>query len=184
MIDGRSTREILIHHTHSLLTHLSAVKMFSYLRDRVWWKTIVKDIQSYCDTCMMCKHSKPLNQESYRLLNPLPVADIPWEAMGINFVGLLPELKNRDSTYDSITTIIDLHSAMIHLVPSRINYTAKQVAELVFEHVYKLHGMPKIIVSDRDVLFTSQFWKHLHSLVGVELHMSSAYHPQSNGSTE
>ncbi|EPS95033.1 hypothetical protein FOMPIDRAFT_1094287, partial [Fomitopsis schrenkii] len=39
MIDGRSTREILIHHTHSLLTHLSAVKMFSYLRDRVWWKT-------------------------------------------------------------------------------------------------------------------------------------------------
>jgi hypothetical protein len=73
---------------------------------------------------------------------------------------------------------------MVHIIPSRINYTARQMAELMFEHIYKLHGLPRFIVSDRDVLFTSTFWKHLHSLVGTKLNMSSAYHPQSDGGTE
>jgi hypothetical protein len=58
------------------------------------------------------------------------------------------------------------------------------MAELVFEHVYKLHGLPKYIVSDRDSLFTSIFWKRLHELIGVKLKMSSAYHPETDGSTE
>ncbi|KAJ3475626.1 hypothetical protein NLI96_g11717 [Meripilus lineatus] len=73
---------------------------------------------------------------------------------------------------------------MVHLVPSKQTYTAKNVAELVFSEVYKHHGLPKAIVSDRDVLFTSTFWTHLHKLLGVELRMSSAYHPESDGSTE
>ena len=54
----------------------------------------------------------------------------------------------------------------------------------MFEHVYKLHGLPKSIVSDRDSLFTSIFWKHLHQLIGTKLKMSSAYHSQTNGATE
>ncbi|THH32769.1 hypothetical protein EUX98_g1371 [Antrodiella citrinella] len=133
---------------------------------------------------MTCKRSKPNNQKPYGLLNPLKVPTLPWEAIGIDFVGPLPESKDRDATYDSITVIIDLLTAMVHLVPSRINYKAKQVAELVFSEVYKHHGLPKAIISDRDVLFTSTFWSHLHRLMGVELRMSSAYHPESDGSTE
>jgi transposase InsO family protein len=58
------------------------------------------------------------------------------------------------------------------------------MAELMFEHVYKLHGLPRSIVSDRDSLFTSVFWKRLHELIGVKLRMSSAYHPETDGSTE
>jgi transposase InsO family protein len=73
---------------------------------------------------------------------------------------------------------------MVHLIPSRTNYTAPQVAELIFSEVYKHHGLPINIISDRDVLFTSNFWKHLHSLLGVKLRMSSAYHPETDGSTE
>ena len=73
---------------------------------------------------------------------------------------------------------------MVHLVPCRTTYTARQVAELMFEHVYKLHGLPRKIVSDRDSLFTSIFWKRLHELIGTKLGMSSAYHPQSDGATE
>ena len=80
--------------------------------------------------------------------------------------------------------IIDLLTAMVHLVPSRTTYTAKQVAELIFDNVYKLHGLPKAIVSDRDVLFTSGFWTHLHKLIGVKQKMSSAYHPETDRSTE
>ena len=80
--------------------------------------------------------------------------------------------------------VIDLLSEMVHLIPSRTNYTAKQIAELIFSKIYKLHGISKCIVSNQDVLFTSTFWTHFHKLLGSELQMSSAYHPESDGSTE
>jgi transposase InsO family protein len=54
----------------------------------------------------------------------------------------------------------------------------------MFEQIYKLHGIPKNIISDHDSLFTSIFWKYLHELVGMKLRMSSTYHPQSDGATE
>lgn len=51
---------------------------------------------------------------------------------------------------------------MVHLIPSRINYNACQIAELMFEEVYKHHEIPKNIISDHDILFTSMFWGHLY----------------------
>jgi hypothetical protein len=184
LIEGRSIREILISEAHSLLAHLGAGKTLDYLRDVVWWKDMVSDVKAFCETCHTCKTSKPSNQKPYGLLNPLAVASYPWESIGIDFVGPLPESSNRDSTYDSITVIICLLTSMVHLVPSRINYNASQLAELMFEQVYKIHGLPKNIISDRDVLFTSIFWSRLHNLIGTKLRMSSAYHPQSDGATE
>lgn len=184
LTDGRSLHEIVISHAHSLLAHLGAYKTLCLLRDHVWWKTIGADVRKYCETCETCKRSKPSNQKPYGLLNPLPVPSLPWEAIGIDFVGPLPPSNNRDGSFDSITVIIDLLTAMVHLVPSRISYTAHDVAELLFAEVYKHHGLPKAIISDRNVLFTSVFWEHLHKLIGVDLRQSSAYHPESDGSTE
>jgi len=184
IVQGRSAREILISEAHSILAHLGATKTIAYLRDHVWWKSMVDDVKTYCDSCETCKRSKPSNQKPYGLLNPLPVPGTPWESLGIDFVGPLPKSKNRDGTFDNITVIICLLTGMVHLVPGRINYTAKQIAELMFKAVYKLHGLPKHIISDRDVLFTSTFWAHLHKLIGTQLKMLSAYHPETDGSTE
>jgi hypothetical protein len=55
---------------------------------------------------------------------------------------------------------------------------------LIFEEVYKYHGLPKNIISDRDILFMSTFWKRLHQLIGTTLHMSSTYHLQMDSATE
>jgi len=183
-IKGSSAREIVISEAHSLLAHLGTHKTLAYLRDHVWWKDIASDTNAYCTTCITCKRSKPSNQKPFGLLNPLPVPGTPWEAMGIDFVGPLPESKNRDGTFDSITVVICLLTGMVHLIPSRIDYNARQIAELIFEQIYKLHGLPKHIISDRDVLFTSAFWTRLNQLIGTKLKMSSAYHPETDGSTE
>ena len=183
-IQGRSAHEIVISEAHSLLAHLGASKTLDYLRDHCWWKSMVTDVQAFCETCRTCRTSKPSNQKPYGLLNPLSVPSYPWESIGMDFVGPLPESGNRDGLFDSITVVICLLTSMVHLVPSRTNYNASQLAELVFEHVYKLHGLPLNIISDRDVLFTSTFWKQLHRLIGTKLRLSSAYHPQSDGSTE
>jgi len=184
IIRDNSARELVISEAHSLLAHLGTLKTLAYLRDHVWWKDMASDTNAYCATCMTCKRSKPSNQKPYGLLNPLPVPGTPWEAIGMDFVGPLPESKNRDGVFNSITVVICLLTAMVHIVPSRIDYNARQVAELVFEHIYKLHGLPKHIISDHDVLFTSAFWTRLNRLIGTKLKMSSAYHPETDGSTE
>lgn len=80
--------------------------------------------------------------------------------------------------------VIDHLTSMVHLIPTRQTYKAKDVAEAMFDGVYKLHGLPEAIVSDRDSLFTSAFWKRLHDLIGTQLKMSSAYHPQTDRATE
>ena len=93
----------------------------------------------------VCKSSKPKNQKLYGLLNSLSVLSYPWELIGMDFVGPLPESGNWDGMFDSIMVIICLLTLMIHLVLSCTNYNASQLAKLMFEHVYKLHGLPRNI---------------------------------------
>jgi len=117
-------------------------------------------------------------------MHPVPVPSHPWQYIGIDFVGPLPESSNRNGSYDMICVIIDLLTAMVHLVPTRQTYKAADMAEVIFDTIYKLHGLPERIISDRDSLFTSHFWKKLHALLNVELRLSSAFHPQTDGATE
>jgi hypothetical protein len=72
---------------------------------------------------------------------------------------------------------------MMHLIPSKQDYLAPDIAELIFENVYKLHGLPATI-SNHDSLFTSQFWDELHKRIGTDLRMSSSFLPQTDGATE
>ena len=107
----------------------------------------------------------------------------PWQAIGVDFDGPLPSSSNRNGS-SIICVIIDHLTSMVHLVPTRQNYKAKDIAEVLFETVYKLHGLPERIISDRDSYFTSVFWDELHKLIGVELRMSTSFHPQTDGATE
>ncbi|KAJ3487529.1 hypothetical protein NLI96_g3480 [Meripilus lineatus] len=108
----------------------------------------------------------------------------PWQYIGIDFVGPLPASTNRLGSFDMICVVIDLLTSMVHLTPTVQTYGASQMAEVIFENVYKLHGLPERIISDRDTLFTSTFWKRLHELLRTELRLSSSYHPQTDGATE
>ena len=86
--------EMIISEAHSLLAHLGVNKTLNYLRDHVWWKSMMSDTKVYCETCITCKRSKPGNQKPYRLLNPLEVPSEPWESIGVDFVGPLPLSSN------------------------------------------------------------------------------------------
>lgn len=183
-VGERHIREMLISHAHSILAHLGPRKTITYLRDNVWWRGLTDDIHMFCDSCGVCKVSKPSNHAPYGLPNPLEIPNRPWETIGIDFVGPLHPSKNVDRSYDMILVVICHLTSMVHLIPTKQTYKAKDIAEVLFDNVYKLHGMPKNIVSDRDSLFTSIFWNRLNQLTGVELRMSSAYHPQSDGATE
>jgi hypothetical protein len=147
-VKGRKLQEMVVGQAHSLLAHLGARKMLTYLRDHVWWKTMVRDVHTFCESCITCQRSKSSNQQLYGLLRSLSIPSHPWEVIGIDFIGPLPLSKDRDTEYDSVTVVIDLLTGMVHLVPSQTTYTTREVAKLVFSEVYKLHGLPKSIISD------------------------------------
>ncbi|QRV93625.1 Transposon Tf2-1 polyprotein [Ceratobasidium sp. AG-Ba] len=183
-IGERLAREVVITHAHSILAHLGARKTLQWLRTQVWWKSMVKDVTDYCESCHICAANKASTQSPMGLIRPMPVPSYPWQSIGIDFVGPLPESETRYGKFDMITTVVDNLTRMIHLIATRQTDTAKDIAEIIFAHVYKLHGMPESIISDRDSLFTSTFWTRLAELTKTELKMSSSYHPQTDGMTE
>lgn len=83
--------------------------------------------------------------------------------------------------YFVVMVVVDRLSKYAHFMPLGHPFTIVQVATLFFNNVFKLHGLPKIIVSDRDSTFTSSFWREIFKLQGVNLSYSSAYYPQSDG---
>ena len=148
LVKERSIREIMISEAHSMLAHLGANETIHYLRDYVWWKDMISDTKAFCETCGMCKQSKPNNQKPYGLLNPLAILTEPWESIRMDFVSPLPLSSNCDGSFNSITVVICLLMSMVELLPSRTNYKDPELAELMFDSMYKHHGLPKNIISN------------------------------------
>lgn len=103
-----------------------------------------------------------------------------WQIISLDFIEGLPKSKN----YDTILVVIDKFSKYGHFIPLSHPYTALTVAQLFLNHIYKLHGLPTMIISDRDRIFTSSLWQELFRLTDTTLNMSSSYHPQTDGLTE
>ena len=114
------------------------------------------------------------------LLQPLPIPNQVWEDIAIDFIIGLP----NSSGFTVIMVVIDRLTKYSHFVSMKSNCTSKTLAEAFMCHIIKLHGVPKSIVSDRDKVFTSNFWQHLFKIQGTTLAMSSAYHPQTDGQSE
>ena len=98
----------------------------------------------------------------------------------MDFMGPLPMSKS----YDYLLVIIDRLTSQVNLVPMTTHVTTKEVVWLFLTEVVRLHGVPESIISDRDTKFTSGFWKELHRLMGTKLLMSTAFHPQTDGTTK
>ena len=83
-----------------------------------------------------------------------------------------------------IFVVIDRFSKYAHFMALSHPYTSCSVAQMSLDSIYKLHGLPNSIVSDRDSVFLSHFWQLLFKLLKVDLKMSTSYHPQTDGQTE
>ncbi|GJW52952.1 putative mitochondrial protein [Tanacetum coccineum] len=110
----------------------------------------------------------------------LKVLNLIWKETSMDFIEGLP-MSNGKSV---ILVVVDRLSKYNHFIARSHPFTAVQVANAFMDQVYKLHGLPQVIVSDRDKVFLSLFWKELFKVLHVSLHYSTAYHPQSDGQTK
>ena len=139
------------------------------------------DVWKYVESCNSCQRTKASQQQTAGLLQPLDIPERPWEVVSMDFITQLPRSKDG---YDAIVMFVDTFSKMVHFAKTKTEASAMDTAKIFFDQVYKYHGLPKVIVSDRDLKFTSKFWKALFNTLGTKLSMSTAFHPQSDGQTE
>ena len=139
------------------------------------------DIRKHTRECDACQRTKASTQSPIGQLQPLPIPERPWKSIGMDFLGPLPKSINGK---DMILVIIDRLTKMAHFIPTISTITSKQTAELFLEHVFRYHGLPENIVSDRDPKFTAKLWQSLNKALGIELLMSTSSHLQIDGQSE
>src|SRR5258705_8214543 len=139
-------------------------------------QTVAKYIRN-CDTCA---HTKPVRHAPYSLLKTLQVPFQRWSSVSLDFITGLP----MSNGFDALLVVVDRLSKMAHYIPTTSDVNSKQLAKLFFDNIFRLHGIPDSIVSDRGTQFTSDFTRALAALVGIHQKLSTSFHPQTDGQTE
>ena len=145
-----------------------------------FWFGMRRDVKEFVQKCITCQTIKYSPASPYGLLQPLEMPERAWEDVAMDFIVGLP----KSNGVTNIVVVVDRFTKYAHFGALPNPYTACKVAELFSNMVIRLHGVPRTIVSDRDPVFTSAFWKKIFELMGTKLKMSSAYHPQTDGQTE
>ena len=140
-----------------------------------------KDMDKYISRCMKCQQVKVEHQHPVGLLQPLLVLEWKWEVISMDFISGLPMTWRQ---HDSIMVVVDKLTKAAHFTPVKSTHKNDDISKIFMKDIFKLHGLPKAIISNKDVKFTSNFWKGLFADLGTKLNFSTAYHPQIDGQTE
>ncbi|KAE9003596.1 hypothetical protein PR001_g17935 [Phytophthora rubi] len=152
--------------------HPGREKTYLLLTRDFYWSHQYKWVRKYDRACEVCQRVKPA-PFSQAPLQSLPTPSECWQPISMDFVfGLPPDNKWRTG----IVVFVDRFSKMVHLAAVPAEVTAKQTARLFVDLVFRHHGMPIDIVSDRDPRFTARFWQEAFELLGTQLSMSTADH--------
>ena len=175
-------RSQLLRDAHYSVTagHMGQERTFRRLSRYYWWPGMRAQVNKMCKECIVCLRSKRTNLGQPEL-SPHLVPHENWEVICMDEVSGIPACKG----YDAIWVFIDKFSKMAHFVPiTKEGFTTESLAETFLTHVYRLHGLPRTIISDRDPRINNEFWRTLFDRLGTKLNVSSSHHPQTDGQSE
>jgi hypothetical protein len=180
---SRELRNLVLKEMHDVpyVGHLGYQKMITTVRSQLFWPGIKTDVVDYIARCMECQKVKAEHRHPTGLLQPLPIPEKKWEVITIDFITKLPRTTRQ---HDSIMVVVDKLTKVAHFVPVKTTHTTTNIAEVYMREIARLHGIPRIIVSDIDTNFTSNFWRGLFKGFGTNLNFSTTYHLQSYGQIE
>ena len=170
------------HHDAPFAGHQGVSRTKEALSRLFWWKGLHRDVCKYIQGCHQCAISKHARQRPFGLLQPLPAPDYCWQEITMDFVTGLPVTLEG---YDTIVTFVDRFSKMVHFYPCTTDkLTAEKLADLFCSEVFRHHGTPAKIISDRDPKMVNTWWKEVMARMGSKLGVSTAFHPMTDGQSE
>jgi hypothetical protein len=161
--------------------HTGVAKTLEHITRHYWWPHMRKSVELHVAACEACQRNKSSNRKPAGLLQPLAIPKRPWDSVSMDFVTGLPLTKRK---HDCILVFVDRLTKMVHLAPTTTEVDAEATAGLFRDNVWRLHGMPLDIVTDRGTQFSGKFFQALMKSMGTVHSMSTAFHPQSDGQTE
>eukprot|EP00253_Pinus_taeda_P029145 PITA_29145 len=181
--DQNSIKNLILDdfHISHYAGHPGYQKTITAIRKNYYWPGMKSNVAEYLARCLECQQIKAEHQHPVGLLQPLPIPKWKWETISMDFITGLPRTKKNN---DSIMVVVDKLRKAAHFIPVQSTYKAAQITHIFMQNVFKLHGLPKMIISDCDMKFTSAFWRTLFADLGTQLNFNTAYHPQTDRQTE
>lgn len=167
-------------HDIPLVGHQGYFKSYRQIRERFSWKGLKDDVLRYIKECHTCQMNKDEPTFPAGLLQPLPIPNQKWESISMKFIMGLPKAQGKDCIY----VVVYRLTKFAHFFAITSSFSVAQVVDLFFHEVFRLHGLLKKIVSDRDSKLLSTLWLEVFKLSGTMLTPSISYHPQTDGQTE
>lgn len=155
-------------------------KTLEMISRNYWWPGITKFVFRYVDGCDTCQRYKNFPQPLAGKLMPPETPVEPWKNISADFIVGLPEAQG----FDALLVVVDRATKQMHVVPTTAETSALGLAKLYRNSVWKYHGLPDSIISDRGLQFAATLMKELNSLLGIDTKLSMAFHPQTDGQTE
>ncbi|GKC05485.1 putative reverse transcriptase domain-containing protein, partial [Tanacetum coccineum] len=176
-------RALIMHESHKskYSVHPGSDKMYQDMKKLYWWPNMKADIATYVSKCLTCLKVKVEHQKPSGLLVQPEIPQWKWDNITMDFITKLPRTS---SGYNTIWVIVDRLTKSAHFLPMRENDSMEKLTRLYMKEVVTRHGIPILIICDRDGRFTSQFWRTFQKALGTHLDMSAAYHPQTDGQSE
>jgi len=165
------------YHEKPAAGHLGIKRTLELITRNFWWPKIKEDVTKYVNSCQSCARNKINRHRKYGLLQPLDTPERPWKSIEIDFLCGLPDSKG----YTVIMVVVDRFSKMIHLIPFKQIPDAKQTAKAFMNNIFKLHGLPQDIYTDRGSQFTSALWNEFMHLLKIKNNITTTYHHETVG---
>jgi len=137
-------------------------------------------IDRYIEACDNCLRSKPKLHHTYKQLKPNETPERRWGTISMDFIMPLP----KSNGYTGILVVVDRLTKMSHFIPIKRDITAIETAEMLMKYIFKNHGLPDKIISDRGSQFAVNVIQEMYKKLNIMVALSTAYHPQTDGQTE
>ncbi|GJS22763.1 putative reverse transcriptase domain-containing protein [Tanacetum coccineum] len=176
-------RTLVMHESHKskYSVHPGSDKMYQDMKQLYWWPNMKANITTYVSKCLTCLKVKAEHQKPSGLLVQPEIPQWKWDNITMDFVTKLPRTQRGN---DTIWVIIDRLTKSAHFLPMKETDPMDKLARLYLKEVVTRHGIPILIICDRDPRFASNFWRSFQKAMGTRLDMSTAYHPETDGQSE
>ena len=181
--DDLDVKSLLVSELHTVpyATHPGVQRTIGKVRRYFWWKGMAGDIREFVESCPTCQLEKIDHTQRKGSLQSLAIPEAKWQEVSVDFITDLPTAVEGE---DSIMTVVDRATKMVHLIPCKKTTIGGKAAWLYWQQVVRLHGVPRAIHTDRGAQFIGRWWREIWALLGTKLRFGTAYHPQSQGQVE